>query len=67
MLKSNVSRLGKSLCPFSWIQITKPSGCLSSIMGKGDQIVWEPQPCLEDHCKLWDESENNCGLLTKIK
>lgn len=73
--KTNVSEEYKSkkegfaregiLCPFSWIEVTKPAGCLSSMFGGKDKLVWEAQPCMASKCKLWDSSEENCGLVTK--
>ena len=55
------------LCPFSWIQVTKPAGCLSSLFGGTDKLVWEPQPCMTTKCKLWNFSENNCALIIKSR
>ena len=52
-------------CPFSWIQVTEPAGCLAGLGGSKGTLVWKPQPCMGDQCKLWDSSQNNCGLLTK--
>jgi hypothetical protein len=54
-----------ALCPFSWIETTKPVGCLSSLFGGKDKLVWEPQPCMTTSCQLWDSSAGNCGLVTK--
>ncbi len=56
---------GGGLCPFSWIEVTKPAGCLSSLFGGKDKLVSEPQPCMTSRCQLWDSSEGNCGLITK--
>ena len=53
------------MCPFSWIEVTKPAGCLSSMFGGGDKVASEPQPCMQGNCQLWDSSANNCGLITK--
>lgn len=55
------------LCPFSWIQVTKEAGCLSSILGGKDKLVWEPQKCMGSKCQLWDSKESECGLITKKK
>jgi len=52
------------LCPFSWIEVTKPAGCLTSLFGGKEKIVSEPQPCMMSRCQLWDSSANNCGLIT---
>lgn len=30
---------GGGLCPFSWIEVTKPAGCLSSLFGGKDELV----------------------------
>lgn len=56
---------GGILCPFSWIEVTQPAGCLSSMFGGRDKLVWQAQPCMASKCKLWDSSEENCGLITK--
>ncbi len=56
---------GGGLCPFSWIEVTRPAGCLSSLFGGKDKLVSEPQPCMTSSCQLWDSSESNCGLITK--
>jgi len=56
---------GIGLCPFSWIEVTKPAGCLSSIFGGKEKLVSEPQPCMMSRCQLWDSSAANCGLITK--
>ncbi len=53
------------LCPFSWIQITEAPGCLAGLFGAKPELVWKAQPCMESQCKLWDYSQNNCGLITK--
>lgn len=57
--------VGVGLCPFSWIQVSKPAGCLSALFGGKDKIVTEPQPCMTSQCQLWDSSAGNCGLITK--
>ena len=56
---------GGGLCPFSWIEVTRPAGCLSALFGGKDKLVSEPQPCMTSSCQLWDSSESNCGLITK--
>ena len=56
---------GAGLCPFSWIEVTEPAGCLSALFGGKGQLVWKPQPCMGAQCKLWDTKEGNCGLVTK--
>ncbi len=56
---------GIGLCPFSWIEVTKPAGCFSSLFGGKGKIVSEPQPCMGSVCQLWDSSVENCGLITK--
>jgi len=56
------TRDGVGLCPFSWIEVTKGPGCLSSIFGGKPQDVWEPQPCMQGECQLWDELRSDCGL-----
>ena len=56
---------GVRLCPFSWIQITKPAGCFGGLLGKGESLVWEPQTCMSSRCQLWDAAQGNCGLITK--
>ena len=61
--KGGVSGIG--LCPFSWIEVTKPAGCLSSLFGGQTKIVSEPQPCMMSRCQLWDSAQGNCGLITK--
>lgn len=53
------------LCPFSWIPVTKPAGCLSSLFGGQSTVVSEPQPCMRNRCQLWDSSASNCGLITR--
>ena len=65
MAKEKGSTVGVGLCPFSWIEVTKPAGCLSAIFGGKGQLVSEPQPCMMSSCQLWDSSANNCGLITK--
>ena len=57
--------VGVGLCPFSWIETTKPAGCLSSLFGGKEKVVSERQPCMTSSCQLWDSSEGNCGLITK--
>ena len=56
---------GGGLCPFSWIEVTKPPGCLAALFGGRGKIVSEPQPCMTSRCALWDSSQGNCGLITK--
>ena len=53
------------LCPFSWIEVSKPPGCLGGLFGGEGKIVSEPQPCMTSRCQLWDASHNNCGLITR--
>lgn len=65
MAKGVGSDSGMGLCPFSWIEVSKPAGCLSSIFGSKEQLVTEPQPCMTTRCQLWDSSAGNCGLITK--
>lgn len=65
MAKERGTTSGVGLCPFSWIEVTKPAGCLSGLFGGGDKVVSEPQPCMMSSCQLWDPSQNNCGLITK--
>jgi len=65
MAKSQGSAGGVGLCPFSWIEVSKPAGCLSSLLGGKEKIVSEPQPCMTSRCQLWDGSQNDCGLVTK--
>ena len=55
---------GVGLCPFSWIEVTKPAGCLSSIFGGSSKVVSEPQSCMTSSCQLWDSSQSNCGLIS---
>ena len=55
---------GTKLCPFSWIKVYKPAGCLSQLFGGGDKEEWEPQPCMKSRCQLWDGVNNDCGLIT---
>jgi hypothetical protein len=54
---------GANLCPFSWVQVTKPPGCLGAIFGAKEESVWEPQPCIGEKCKLWDTKEGTCVFL----
>ena len=56
---------GVGLCPFSWIEVTKAAGCLSSLFGGQAKIVSEPQPCMMSRCQLWDSSASNCGLISR--
>lgn len=56
---------GVGLCPFSWIEVSKPPGCLGSLFGGKEQVVSEPQPCMQSRCQLWNSGQNNCGLITK--
>lgn len=65
MAKKKSSESGYGLCPFSWIEVTKPAGCLSAILGGGDKKAWEPQTCMASSCQLWDSEQNDCGLVTK--
>ncbi len=65
MAKEKGSTGGVGLCPFSWIEVTKPAGCLSGLFGGGDKVISEPQPCMTSSCQLWDSTENNCGLITR--
>jgi hypothetical protein len=53
------------LCPFSWIEVTKPAGCLSSLIGGSSKVVTEPQPCMTMRCQLWDAAASNCGLVSR--
>lgn len=62
--QSNISR-NTGLCPFSWIEVTKPAGCLSSLFGGRGRLVSEPQQCMRSNCQLWDSKMNECGLITK--
>ena len=39
MAKEKGSATGVGLCPFSWIEVTKPAGCLSSLFGGGAKVV----------------------------
>lgn len=55
---------GLRFCPFSWIKVTEPPGCLSSLFGGGEKEVWKPQPCMSSSCQLWDDKEKDCGLVT---
>ena len=59
------STAGGGLCPFSWIEITKPPGCLPSLFGGKEKLVTEPQPCMTARCQLWDSTASNCGLVTR--
>lgn len=65
MAKEAGTDAGSGLCPFSWIEVTKPVGCLSYLFGGKEKIVSEPQPCMMSRCQLWDSSANDCGLITK--
>lgn len=60
-----MGKAGVGLCPFSWIETSKSAGCLASLFGGKDKLVWEPQPCMGSRCQLWDSEKNNCGLITK--
>ena len=62
-IKTSTGRVG--LCPFSWIEVTKPAGCLAGLLGGKGQIVSEPQPCMGANCELWDSTAGKCGLVTK--
>jgi len=64
-MAKEASASGGGLCPFSWVEVTEPPGCLSSLFGGKGQLVWKPQPCMDTQCKLWDSAEGNCGLITK--
>src|SRR5271157_4450260 len=50
-------------CPFSWIQVSQPPGCLGSLMGAKPSQVWRPQLCMGAQCRLWDVGTSNCVLL----
>jgi len=65
MAKEAGKGAGIGLCPFSWIEVSKPAGCLSSLFGGKEKLVSEPQPCMTTRCQLWDSSASNCGLITK--
>jgi hypothetical protein len=65
MAKEAGASSGIGLCPFSWIEVTKPAGCLSSLFGEKEKIISEPQVCMMSRCQLWDSSAGNCGLITK--
>lgn len=65
MAKEKGNTSGMGLCPFSWIEVTKPAGCLSSLFGGGTKVVSEPQRCMASSCQLWDSAHSNCGLITK--
>jgi hypothetical protein len=65
MAKTSGAQTGVGLCPFSWIQVTKPAGCIASLFGSSHVTVSEPQPCMLGRCQLWDASASKCGLLTK--
>ena len=62
MAKEKGATSGVGLCPFSWIEVTKPTGCL---FGSGSKLVSEPQQCMTASCQLWDSTRNDCGLITK--
>lgn len=55
---------GLRLCPFSWIEVSKPAGCFAIFGAKGS-VVSEPQTCMSSKCQLWDDSANDCGLVSK--
>ncbi len=63
--KAKGSTAGSGLCPFSWIEVTKPAGCLGALFGGKESVVSEPQPCMRERCQLWDSSQSNCGLITR--
>ena len=65
MAKEAGATAGHGLCPFSWIEVTKPAGCASAMFGGKDAIVSEPQPCMTSRCQLWDNSAGDLGLITK--
>ena len=66
MPKESRANIAIGLCPFSWIEVSKPAGCFSSLFGSGNsKQVTEPQPCMMSRCQLWDSSAGNCGLLKK--
>ena len=65
MGKERGSASGVGLCPFSWIEVTKPAGCLSSLFGSSAKVVSEPQPCMRGSCQLWDSAAGDCGLVTR--
>ena len=65
MMKENSTIKGTGLCPFSWIEVVKPAGCLSGLLGKKSQVVSEPQLCLREACMLWDSEKNTCGLISR--
>ncbi len=50
------------LCPFSWIEITKPAGCFGTMTGAGPTVASEPQPCLKAQCQLWNPTRICCAL-----
>ncbi len=56
---------GGGLCPFSWIEVSKPPGCLGGLFGGQTQLVTEPQPCMTARCQLWDSAQGNGGLITR--
>jgi hypothetical protein len=41
MAKEKGTTPGMSLCPFSWIEVTKPAGCLSSLFGGGTKVWYQ--------------------------
>ena len=57
---------GANLCPFSWVQVTKPPGCLGGLFGAKAETVWEPQPCMGESCKLWDTREGTCVFMSTL-
>jgi hypothetical protein len=65
MAKESGSERGICLCPFSWILVTKPAGCLSGLFGGKDKNVYEAQTCMTTKCQLWDSEKGDCGLVTK--
>jgi hypothetical protein len=54
-----------ALCPFSWIEVTKRAGCLASLFGGKDKLIWEAQQCMTTQCQLWDSAAGNCSLAAK--
>jgi hypothetical protein len=65
MAKEAGSGSGIGLCSFSWIEVSKPAGCLSAMFGGKEKTVSEPQPCMSSKCQLWNSEADNCGLITK--
>ncbi len=52
------------LCPFAWIEVTKPAGCFSAMLGGKAKIVSEPQSCMNVTCQSWQDDRHGCGLVT---